>query len=149
MTLNSDTSEADQPVYYPGPGIVVTGTYIETDDSIYRVRDLVVEDPAYFYAHTARAVALYCGTLELLLAAGVAALYGSASWLLGAAGVLAATGLIAAIWIDYCRNPRHMELTALHRGRRVVLFTSDNRRVFEQVRRAVVRALEAKRPLRP
>ena len=150
MTLNADTSEAGRPrVFYPGPVIVVTHTYIETEDAIYRVRDLVVEDPTYFYTHPARAVALYCGALELLLTVGVAALYGSVGWLLCAAGLLAAMGVGGAIWIDDYRNPRHMELTAEHRGRRVVLFTSDNQRVFEQVRRAVVRAVEANRPPRP
>lgn len=145
MTLNSDTSATGRPVYYPGPGIVVTRTYIETEDSIYRVRDLVVEDPTYLYTHPARAVALYCGALELLVTIGFAALHGSAGWTLCVAGVLAAMGMGGAIWIDDYRNPRHMELTALHRGRRVVLFTSDNHRVFEQVRRAVVRAVEANR----
>ncbi|MBL7260379.1 DUF6232 family protein [Paractinoplanes lichenicola] len=148
MTLNSDTSETGRPVYYPGPGIVVTRTYIETEDSIYRVRDLVVEDPSYLYVHPARAVALYTGALELVLSVGVAAVSGSA-WLPCAAGVLAAMGVGGAVWIDDYRNPRNMELTALHRGRRVVLFTSDNQRVFEQVRRAVVRAVEANSRPRP
>lgn len=53
------------------------------------------------------------------------------------------------IWIDERRNPRRMELAAWHEGRRIVLFTSTNRRVFEQVRRAVVRAVEANSLPRP
>jgi hypothetical protein len=135
--------ETGRPLYYRGPGIVVTRTHIETTNSIYRIRDLVIENPTYFYAHPARLVALYCGALELLIAAGFGALNGSAGWILCVAGFVAAAGVGGAIWIDDYRNPRHMELTAWHRGRRVLLFASDDQRVFEQVRRAVVRALEA------
>ncbi|WP_250038297.1 DUF6232 family protein [Paractinoplanes maris] len=47
--------------------------------------------------------------------------------------------------VRYFRNPRRMELTAWHEGRRTILYTSHSRRVFEQVRRAVVRAVEVNR----
>lgn len=148
MSANSDTSAGGR-IYYPGPGIVVTGVYIETWEARYRVRDLIIDDPRYFYAYPARAVAVYCGMVELLLATGVAAVYGSAEALLCVAGTVAGTGLAGAILIDDRRNPRRMELVAWHEGRRVVLFTSNDQRVFEQVRRAVVRALEADRRPRP
>jgi hypothetical protein len=150
MSANSHTSENGR-TYYPGPGIVVTSVYIESWEARYRIRDLLIEDPRYFYAYPARAVALYCGMVELLLAAVVAGGYGSAEafLLLGAAGAVAGTGLAGAIWMDDRRNPRQMELAAWHEGRRIVLFTSHDQRVFEQVRRAVVRALEANRRPRP
>lgn len=148
MSANPDTS-ADERTYYPGPGIVITSVHIETSVRRYRVRDLVIDDPHYFYAYPARAVALFCGVVELLLAIGVAALYGSGTVLLCAAGVVAAIGLVGALWIDDRRNPRRMELAAWYKGRRVVLFVSNDQRVFEQVRRAVVRALEANRRPRP
>jgi hypothetical protein len=147
MAANSDTS-ADRP-FYPGPGIVVRRDYIDTAEARYRLRDLVIEDPCYYYAYPARAVALYCGLVELLLAVAVAAVYGSVEALLCGAGAVAAAGLAGALWIDDRRNPRRMELFAWHRGRRFVLFASNDRRVFEQVRRAVVRAVEANRPLWP
>jgi hypothetical protein len=145
MSANSDTA-APARTYYPGPGIVVTSVHIDTWETRYRVRDLIIEDPQYFYSYPARVVALYCGLVELFLAGVVAALYGSAPVLLCVAGAVAAAGLVGAIWLDDRRNPRRMELTAWHEGRHIVLFTSDNRRVFEQVRRAVVRAEEANRP---
>lgn len=148
MSANLDTSAGGR-VYYPGPDIVVTSVYIKTHESTYRVRDLTFENPQYFYGYPARAMALYCGMIELLLAGGAGALYGAADALLCMAGVIAAIGLVAAIWVDDRRNPRRMELAAWHKGYRVVLFSSDNRRVFEQVRRAVIRAIEANRRPRP
>jgi hypothetical protein len=149
MTVNSDTSAGGRiRVFYPGPGIVVTSLYIETGKARYRVRDLVVLKPRYIYAHTAREVALYCGLVELLLGGAAGAVLGSAATLIPA-GVVAALGLTGAIWIDDLRNPRRMQLVAWHDGRRVVLFESTNERVFGQVRRAVLRALEAGRRPRP
>jgi hypothetical protein len=148
MAANSDTSAGGR-VYYPGPGIVVTSAYIETGESHYRVRDLAIEDPRYFYAYPARAMALYCGVVELLLAIGVGVFYGSARVLFCVVGLVAAIGMAAAILVDEHRNPRCMELAAWHEGRRVVLFTSNDQRVFEQVRRAIVRAAEANRRPRP
>ena len=148
MSTHSDTSASGR-TYYPGPGIVVHRDYIETWQGRYRIRDLIVEDPHYFYAYPARAVALYCALVELLLAAGVGAVHGSGMALLCGAGAVAAIGMGGAVWADDRRNPRRMELAAWHRDRRVVLFASNDRRVFEQVRRAIVRALEANRPPRP
>jgi hypothetical protein len=148
MSSNLDTSPNGR-IYYPGPGIVVTRDYIATIKTRYPIRELAVEDPRYFYAFPARAMALYCGLIELLLAGGAGALYGSANALLCLAGVIAAVGITCGILIDYRRNPQQMELTAWHKGRRVLLFASDDHRVFEQVRRAVVRALEANRRPRP
>jgi hypothetical protein len=148
MSTNSETSATGR-TYYPGPGIVVHRDYIETWQGRYRVRELTVEDPRYFYAYPARAVALYCGLLELLLAVGIAAVYGSGQAVIIGAGVIAAIGVGGAAWADDRRNPRRMVLAAWHQGRRVVLFASQDRQTFEQVRRAVVRALEANRLPRP
>lgn len=147
MSRNSDTSAGNR-IYYPGPGIVVTRVYIETREDQYPVRDLIIEDPGYFYTHQARTVALYCGAVELALAAATAALLHSAA-LLCLTGAVVGTGLGGAIVIDDRRNPRWMELTAQHKGRRVILFASTDKRQFEQVRRAVVRAEEASRRPRP
>jgi hypothetical protein len=147
MVPNADTSAVER-IYFPGPGIVVGSRQIVTGEAHYRVRDLTIEDPSYFYAHPARAVALYCGAVEMFLGIGVGALYGSAA-LLCLAGVVSGSGLAGAIWVDDHRNPRRMELDAWYQGRHVVLFVSNDQRVFEQVRRAVVRALEANRPPRP
>ncbi|MCU7727783.1 DUF6232 family protein [Actinoplanes sp. KI2] len=144
---NSNTS-ADDRTYYPGPGIVVTGLYIETSEARYRLRDLILEDPSYFYAYKAMTAALYCGVVEFLLAMVVAVVLGSAVWLC-LAGAVVAIGLAGAVLIDGHRNPRRMELAAWYEGRRVLLFASNDRRRFEQVRRAVIRARESGRRPRP
>lgn len=47
------------------------------------------------------------------------------------------------------RPRRPMELRADYAGQRVTLFSSRSRSEFEKVRWAVVRAVEANRPLRP
>ncbi len=95
MTANSVTS-AHGRIFYPGPEIVVTRNYIITGRARYRVRDLIIEDPHYFYGYLRR-------------------------------------------------KPQRMELTARYEGRRVVLFVSADQRVFGQVWRAAVRAVEANR----
>lgn len=96
MSAQSSTAKPGR-LLFPGPGIVVTSAHIETFEGYYRIRDLIIEDPCYYYRSPAN------------------------------------------------RRPRRMILTAWYRGRRVVLFASSNRRVFEQVRRAIVRAQEANR----
>jgi Family of unknown function (DUF6232) len=47
------------------------------------------------------------------------------------------------------RPRRPMELRADHAGQRITLFSSRDRAEFEKVRWAIVRAVEANRPLRP
>jgi hypothetical protein len=147
MSPNSDTT-AHGRIYYPGPGIVVTSVYIETPEARYPVRDLVIENPSGLFAHPARAAALFAGVVEFALAAVVATVLGSAAWL-WVAGAVVALSVAGAVLADNRRNPRWMELTAWHQGRRVVLFASADQRVFGQVQRAVVRAREAHRPPRP
>ncbi|UQU65720.1 DUF6232 family protein [Couchioplanes caeruleus] len=148
MSAESVTS-SNHRIFYPGPDIVVTDVSIETPSARYPVRRLTILDPQQIYAYPGLIVALYCGAMELLLAITIAALYGSAEALLCTAGVVAGSGMAGAILVDNRRNPRWMELTALYEGRLVVLFSTDNHRVFGQVHRAVVRALEANRPPRP
>lgn len=144
MTAHTDTS-AHGRIFYPGPRIVVSSAGIRTAEAYYPVRDLLIEDPRYYYGYPALLVALFCGSVELLLALGIAVLAGPVLVPLGVAGALAGAGLVAAILFDSRRNPRRMELTAWYQGRRVVLFVSADQRVFGQVRRAVVRAAEVAR----
>src|SRR4051812_37682099 len=120
MALDSNTSAAGR-YFYPGPRIVVTNVYIETADGRYYLRDLVFSNVKYYYANPARTVALFCAALELLLAVPLAVMYGSVA-LIGA-GLLAAVGVGGALLRDDRRNPRLMELTAVHRGTPVVLFS--------------------------
>nr|AHE14755.1 hypothetical protein asmbl_4 [uncultured bacterium] len=132
--------------FYPGPRIVVTDVYIVTADGRYYLRDLIFTNVEYYYAYPARTVALFCAAIELLLAIPVAVMYGSMS-LIGA-GLLAAVGIGGALLRDDRRNPRLMKLTAVHCRTPLVLFRSVDKTEFEQVRRAVIRAVETNRRLR-
>jgi Family of unknown function (DUF6232) len=149
MALNSDTSAASQGgwVHYRGPRIVVTSRYIENGTGRYLVRDLSLIKQVHGFAHPARMVALICGAIELVLAAPLAAAYGSAALL--CAGFVSAFGLAAALLLDGRRNPRWMALRGVHAGRVVTLFSTRDQREFGQVKRAVIRAVEANRPWQP
>jgi hypothetical protein len=134
-------------VFYGGPRVVVTSRYIQNARGRYLVRDFEVIDRVHVFAHPARTVALICGGIELALAAAVAASFGAAVML--CAGFAAAVGLAVAILADGRRNPKWLALRGVIDGRTVTLFSSPNPQEFEQVRRAVIRAVEANRPLRP
>lgn len=146
MALDSNTSATGR-YFYPGPRIVVTNLYVETAAGRFFLRHLVFTNIRYYYAYPARSVALFCGALELLLALPFAVLYGSLPMI--AAGLLAAVGMAGALLRDERRNPRLMELTAVYRRTPMVLFSSTDKTEFEQVRRAVIRAVEANRGHRP
>ncbi|GIF17603.1 hypothetical protein BJ973_009432 [Actinoplanes tereljensis] len=147
MALNSGTSAAShsgQTVYYRGRRIRVTSHHIDAvDEGFFLVRDLSQLTRVLSYQYPARKVALISGGIELLLGLALSAFFGVAV-LLGVA-VIDAGGLAAAILLDSRRNPRWMELRATHRGQQTVLFRSRDQREFEQVRRAVIRAIEANR----
>jgi hypothetical protein len=144
MAHNSDTSAAghrSETVYHPGPRILVTDRRIETAGRRFPVRELAEIQRIQKDAHPARTVALVCSGVGLLLAVPLAALYGAVSVL--AVGFVIALGLGGAILVDNRGNPRWMVLVAHYRGQPVTLFSSRNRQEFEQVRRAVLRAVEA------
>jgi hypothetical protein len=126
---------------------VVTDVYIDTADGRYYLRDLIFTNVKYYYAYPARTVALFCAAIELLLVIPIAVMYGSVG-LIGA-GLLAAVGMGGALLSDNRRNPRLMELTAVHCRTPLVLFRSVDKTEFEQVRRAVIRAVEANRRPHP
>lgn len=144
MALNSGTSAGSrgpQIVYYRGPRIVVTNHFIENATGRYAVRDIGTVRRVHEIAYPAYKVALISGALELAIAAPVAVLYGSA--IMWGAGTVTAFGVGAALIADGRRNPRWMALRAVHRGEMVELFSSRRHQEFEQVRRAVIRAIEA------
>ena len=130
-------------VYYPGPQIIVTSRRIKTADGCYPVRELGQINQVHGYAYPARTLALICGAIELALALPLALAIGSAAML--CVGFVSAAGLALALLVDGRRNPRWMALNAIHDGQEITLFSSRYRREFEQVRRAVIRAVEANR----
>jgi hypothetical protein len=122
---------------------VVTDIYIDTAEGRFYLRDLAFANVKYYYAYPARTVASFCAAIELLIAIPVALMYGSVGPI--GAGLLAAVGMGGALLRDDRRNPRLMELTAMHCRTSLVLFRSVDKTEFEQVRRAVIRAVEAHR----
>ena len=144
MALNSSTSAGSrgpQIVYFRGPRIVVTNHYIENAAGRYAVRDIGAVRRIHQLAYPARTVAVISGGIELAIAAPIAVVYGSA--IMWCAGAVTALGVAAGVIADGRRNPRWMALRAVHRGEVVELFSSRRHQEFEQVRRAVIRALEA------
>ncbi|SNY50053.1 DUF6232 family protein [Paractinoplanes atraurantiacus] len=128
-------------VYYPGPGIVVTSRRVDTDQGRFLVRDLTHIYREYQETHLPFKIALFCGGVEVALAVPLAAAYGAVSLL--AAGVLAAGGTGIAAAIESRSRPSWMALVAEHQGRTVTLYSTNDHQRFNQVRRAVLRAVEA------
>ena len=148
MTYDWGTSAGRQGrgvVYYPGPRVIVTSHYIENAEGRYAIRDLGAVDRVLEGAYPAVSVALICGAIELGIAVPLALALRDGAAIMLAAGILIAIGVAAALIADGRRNPRWMALRAVHRGRMITLFRSRKHEEFEQVRRAVIRAVEANR----
>lgn len=143
MALNAETPI----VYYRGPGIVVTSHYIDTGEARHRVRDLRSIQWEGARRQSAPLVAVVCGLLEVGLSVKLAVAY--ESLLLVGAGLFTAVATAIALILDERRSRRWATLEAISGDRRVILHRSRNAREFQQVRRAVIRAVEANRRLRP
>lgn len=140
MTLNEEIAGS---VYFPGPRVVVTSTHVDTEHSRYLVRDLRGIERVGGYAYPVRATALVCGVIELVSAVPLAVFYGLV--VLAGTGLLTAASMAVAVWADGRHNQRWMVLRAHYRGHLVPLFRSRDKREFEQVCRAVQRAVEVNR----
>jgi uncharacterized protein DUF6232 len=137
--------------YYRGPDAVVTSElFLRIGESAksFTIRDLrnvrIHGNDADSFRPTAAHVA---GGLMIILAA---------AWPLGVAAPLYAIGLVAvgipalAAATVYCwMRPLHWELRATYRGQDVALYSSRDERVFNQVTRALRRALEDTGPPNP
>lgn len=133
-------------VYYRAPDVVVTSELFVrfgTQPGRFAVRDLqqVVIDPGKPEGVRYRAV-LPVAAAALVAAAVVAA--GGGVLLAGAIAV-SAGGAGAGYAVLQLHRPRRWELRATYRDREVVLYTSTDARVFNQVSRALRRALEEAR----
>jgi len=133
MAQNSET------VYHPGPRILVTSRRIETPGGPFLIRDLAAVRRVY-HGHPAHKSAMIAAGVELAVAVAASALFGAVPILY--AGLVAAVGLGAASLAVGRGRPQWMVLVAEHRGHPVALFSSPNQQEFEQVRRAVLRAVE-------
>lgn len=150
MALDSGTSAPGHRgwiVYYSSPAITVTSRYVQNATGRYAVAQLDGVVRTVVRAHPARAAALFAGAVELVLAVPFAIGAGSATMFV--VGLPPAFGVAVGVLVDARRNPRWMALQAVHLGRDVQLFCSRNQREFEQVRRALIRAIEISRDPRP
>jgi hypothetical protein len=134
-------------VYYTDQRITVTSWYVETPGGRYLMADLGEVLRLLTYAYPGRKVALVVGGIEVGVALPFAVAFQSA--LVALAGLVAAAGVAAGVLMDARQNPRFMELRADYRGKEVLLFSSRNAAEFERVRRALIRAVEINRQLRP
>jgi hypothetical protein len=148
MAIYADVSEASKRgrvvYYYRSPDIAVTSRGIENDEGLFLFRDLQLINRIRIDAYPARKIALILGAIELVLAVALTVAFGPVA-LLCAAFVIG-IGFGAAHLIDSSRNPRWMALRAQHLDEEITLFQSCEQQEFEQVRRAVIRAVEASRP---
>ena len=148
MAINAEVARSHQGrralYFYRSPYIAVTRHGIETDEGLYLFRDLSQIHRAHLDAHPARRLATIFGIIEVLLAMPFAVLYGSVAVL--AAGIVLGVVFGVAHVVDSRNNPRWMALQAAYFGEEITLFQSCDQQEFEQVRRAVIRAVEANRP---
>jgi hypothetical protein len=133
--------------YYRGPDAVVTDQFLvwrTTPTKGFVVRDLrnvgivrsEADRPRPYTAHV-------LGGVLVLAAATWAMLDKPAAYAMGFLAVAVPTVLVVA---SLRMRPRRWELQATYRGSRVVLYASSDVRVFNQVARALRRAVEDARP---
>ena len=134
-------------VYYADQRIAITSWYVQTRGDRYPVTELADVLRVLTNTYPGRRVALVAGGVEVGVALPLTVAYQSTVMLL--VGLIAAAGVAAGVLTDARRNPRWMELRATYRGEDVLLFSSRNSTEFEQVRRALVRAVEVNRDLLP
>ena len=134
-------------VYYSGQRITVTSWYVETPSGRYPMAEVGEVLRLLTYTYPGRKVALVVGAVEVGMALPLTIAFQSAALLL--VGLLAAAGVAAGVLRDAHCNPRWMELRASYRGEEVLLFSSRDASEFEQVRRALIRAVEVNRDLLP
>jgi len=133
--------------YYRGPDAVVTDrlfVWHTTPTRGFVVRDLqnvgFVSEPDRFRPYLARVAG---GALVLVVATGLM-LETPPTYAVGFLAFAMPIMLTAAFWR---MPPRRWELRATYRGHEVILYASSDTRVFNQVRRALRRAVEDARPV--
>jgi len=146
-TSSASRSKPLWRVLYEGAEITVTTWHVEVDGLRIAIPELRGMTRCLTYRYPMVKVAAVTAGLELAIAAPFAVAYGSA--MMAGVGLLSAIGMAAGAINDLHRNPRYQEIHATLRGRRVVLFGSRDHRIFGYVWRALVRAVEDNRQLRP
>jgi uncharacterized protein DUF6232 len=137
--------------YYRGPDAVVTSElFLRGGES---ARSFTIRDLRNVRIHGSDADSFRPTAAHV---AGGLAIIAVAAWPLGMAAPLYAIGLVAlgiptlAAATVFCwMRPLHWELRATYRGEDVALYASRDERVFNQVTRALRRALEDTGPPEP
>ncbi|HEV7963900.1 MAG TPA: DUF6232 family protein [Actinoplanes sp.] len=130
-------------VYYAGQNIVVTSWYVETATGRYAIAELAGVLRYLTFTHPGRTVALIAGGVEVAVAVPFSLALQSVTMLV--VGLCAALSVAAGALLDERRNPRWMELRAAYRGADVLLLRTRDKTEFEQIRRALIRAVEVNR----
>jgi hypothetical protein len=133
-------------IYYQGNAVVITHEVFlialpePTRYQLSELDDVVIvrrDRSAFRVVIAFIAVGAISVVLATLPKASSALVLGSGVMLLGVSAVI-----IGACWR---LSPRVYELQADYRGQRILLYSSSDARTFGQVRRALLRALEARR----
>ncbi|MET0418324.1 MAG: DUF6232 family protein [Actinoplanes sp.] len=128
-------------IYYQGPEAVVTSDFFIRRGSVpntFAIRDL---RGVCIAPETADGFGPVGYTAAASLAAAVVVLGLAGPWF--AAGFLGlATASVGCVAVRWRQRPRRQELRADYRGETVTLYASCDERVFNQVSRALRRALE-------
>jgi hypothetical protein len=133
-------------VFYRGPRALITAEVITVRSSA--SRSFVLADLSDLCLVSQRGAGGPGGSRTM----GVSALVGGIAVgpVMGRASVLLTVVVVAALFVCafVCLRvgpPAHRELVATYRGRRVVVFASDDQREFGQVCRGIQRAMEQQR----
>jgi hypothetical protein len=138
-------------IYYRGPDAIVTSELFVRRGSPagrFAICDLrrVGIAPAESAGVRLGAIALAAAAALLSVAVVSAVVSADAGVLVAVVIMTAASGAGAVAAVLRRRRPRRLELRAAYRGRETILYASTDARVFNQVSRALRRAIEEGRP---
>lgn len=132
-------------IIYEDGDITVTSWYVETGGVRIPIADLGEVLVCLTYRYPVVKVTAVLGLIEATIAGATAAALES-GWVIVAGLVAVGTVATGAI-TDSRKNPRFMTIEANRCGRPVVLFRTQDKQKFGQVRRALIRAVEENRRL--
>jgi len=134
-------------IYYRGPDAVVTSELFVRRGSPagrFAIRDLREVCIAPGEPEGMRLSAIVVPAAAALVAAAVVSVAGGVTVAVGI--LLAATGTGAVCAVFQQHRPRRFELRGVYREQEITLYASTDARVFNQVARALRRAMENARP---
>jgi uncharacterized protein DUF6232 len=128
---------------YESADLLVTDKAVTSRSERYRIDDLAYVRVVVYGQKAAAAIAGRVGAVLLAVVFGVWAVVAPSDRHTVFATVLLASSVVGGACIRV--TPRRHEIWAVHGRRDVCLFTTTDERVFGQVRRALMRAMEHRR----